>query len=82
MQFCPKCKSIMLPEQELIKCRACGFVTERGTSAEQSPSTPQTPKRDAGFRRGARRRQTNNKSAMSRMWMRHSLLVVATIEGC
>ena len=34
MQFCPKCKSIMLPEQGLIKCRACGFVTEREAPAK------------------------------------------------
>jgi len=26
----------MLPEQELLKCRACGFVTERETSSKNT----------------------------------------------
>ncbi|MGA3358931.1 MAG: transcription factor S [Halobacteriota archaeon] len=29
MEFCPKCKSIMVPEEGLVTCRACGFVKEK-----------------------------------------------------
>jgi DNA-directed RNA polymerase subunit M len=25
MEFCPKCKSIMVPKEGLLTCRACGF---------------------------------------------------------
>jgi|Deesub1362A_J573_1020465.scaffolds.fasta_scaffold02842_11 DNA-directed RNA polymerase subunit M len=26
MEFCPKCKSLMIPCEEGMKCRKCGFV--------------------------------------------------------
>jgi len=25
MEFCPKCKSIMVPEEGVVTCRTCGF---------------------------------------------------------
>lgn len=25
MEFCPKCKSIMIPSGSIVKCRKCGF---------------------------------------------------------
>ncbi|MHC1602527.1 MAG: transcription factor S [Methermicoccaceae archaeon] len=28
MQFCPKCKSIMVPSGAVLKCRKCGFEME------------------------------------------------------
>ncbi len=29
MDFCPKCRSIMLPSDDMLKCRKCGHVKIR-----------------------------------------------------
>lgn len=29
MQFCPQCKSIMMPSGSMMKCRKCNFQTEK-----------------------------------------------------
>ena len=36
MEFCPKCKSMMVPEEGKVTCRACGFTKEKGDLAEKS----------------------------------------------
>ncbi|MBE0522652.1 MAG: transcription factor S [Candidatus Methanoperedenaceae archaeon] len=28
MEFCPRCKSMMMPEKNVFKCRKCGFEKE------------------------------------------------------
>ncbi|MGZ4852911.1 MAG: transcription factor S [Halobacteriota archaeon] len=33
MEFCPKCKSIMVPQEGFVKCRTCGFTKEKGQLA-------------------------------------------------
>ncbi len=30
MQFCPKCKSIMMSNSEILKCRKCGYEMKGG----------------------------------------------------
>jgi len=35
MEFCPKCKSIMVPKEGLLACRSCGFEKERGQLARK-----------------------------------------------
>lgn len=32
MEFCPKCKSMMLPAKDKMKCRKCGFEKEKTVS--------------------------------------------------
>lgn len=29
MEFCPKCKSMMMPSGSMMKCRKCGFEKEK-----------------------------------------------------
>jgi len=29
MQFCPRCRSMMIPTEEGMKCRKCGFLKEK-----------------------------------------------------
>ena len=29
MEFCPKCKSMMMPAGSMMKCRQCGFEKEK-----------------------------------------------------
>jgi len=29
MEFCPKCKSMMIPSGSIMKCRKCGFEKEK-----------------------------------------------------
>jgi DNA-directed RNA polymerase subunit M len=35
MEFCPKCKSMMVPEKGLVTCRACGFTKEKNQSPKK-----------------------------------------------
>ncbi|MGP8012072.1 MAG: transcription factor S [Halobacteriota archaeon] len=35
MEFCPKCKSIMLPKEDFMTCRTCGFTKEKSQLAKQ-----------------------------------------------
>ncbi|MGA2883593.1 MAG: transcription factor S [Halobacteriota archaeon] len=35
MEFCPKCKSIMLPNEDFVTCRTCGFTKEKSQLAKQ-----------------------------------------------
>ncbi len=35
MEFCPKCKSMMVPQEDEVKCRKCGFTKQRGNSTER-----------------------------------------------
>ncbi|MGZ4914796.1 MAG: transcription factor S [Halobacteriota archaeon] len=34
MEFCPKCKSIMVPHEGDVKCRKCGFTKHKGNQAK------------------------------------------------
>jgi len=36
MQFCPKCKSMMMPAGNEFKCKKCGCTSEMGKSADLS----------------------------------------------
>ncbi|MDD1721434.1 MAG: transcription factor S [Euryarchaeota archaeon] len=35
MEFCPKCKSIMVPQEGEVKCRKCGFTKQRDNSTKK-----------------------------------------------
>ncbi|MCK5660441.1 MAG: transcription factor S [Methanosarcinales archaeon] len=39
MQFCPKCKSMMMPQKGVVKCRRCGFEELKSSDANAYVST-------------------------------------------
>ena len=39
MQFCPKCKSMMMPQKGVVKCRRCGFEELKNSDAKEYVST-------------------------------------------
>lgn len=46
MQFCPKCKSIMVPNGDVLVCRRCGFEMKKENTNENLVFTTKIKARD------------------------------------
>jgi len=46
MEFCPKCKSIMIPNSGVLKCRKCGFEKKPSTKKAIIVGGPEKPMRE------------------------------------
>ncbi len=46
MEFCPKCKSIMIPSSGILKCRKCGFEKKPSSKEAVIVGGPEKPQRE------------------------------------
>jgi DNA-directed RNA polymerase subunit M len=46
MEFCPKCKSIMIPNSGVLKCRKCGFEKKPSSKKAVIVGGPEKPMRE------------------------------------
>lgn len=46
MEFCPKCKSIMIPNGGILRCRKCGFEKKPSSKKAVIVGGPEKPQRE------------------------------------
>ncbi|MCD4703415.1 MAG: transcription factor S [Methanosarcinaceae archaeon] len=46
MEFCPKCKSMMIPREKELECRKCGYIKKKEDVSRELSSTIKREERE------------------------------------
>lgn len=52
MEFCPKCKSMMIPREKGLECRKCGYIKEKESASKELASTTKREEREVTILEG------------------------------